>query len=499
MGYKDIREYIKVLEAKGKLYRVTTPVDKSWEISCMAKWVYQGFSEDERFALLFEDVKDSSIPVATGLIGASREVYALALGTTPDGIHDTWLRALSNPIAPKVVPSGPVHDVMIPKDQIDLNTLPVPIWTPTKDRKPCITNCVISMDGNSGIQNIATYRCQIQSKKKITVNTAPGRQAYQNFQTYASKGAPAPVALAIGCDPSVHLAATAAVPRDVDEMGIAGALKGEPVEVVKGKTVDLLIPAHAEIVVEGFIHPTERMMEDSFGEFAGYMGPQAEKVFFEVTAITHRRTPLYYGYSSQYPPSEGTMLQGNANECIIHWNLLNRFGEKTVTDVAINQTHGGQMGHAIVQMTPLYPGHAKKVGSLTAEILHVKTITVVDDSIDIRHHQHLDMVLNSLVNPSQDVEIIKNPSPRGIDPSRDSEGMMGRMIIDATHKSGNTYPDVSLPPKDLLWKAYESWQAAGLPAFRIPDRVERTLDWHEKRMERSVDGRFMGMGPRPTS
>ena len=337
----------------------------------------------------------------------------------------------STTISPKVVPSGPVHDVMIPKDQIDLNTLPVPIWTPTKDRKPCITNCVISMDGNSGIQNIATYRCQIQSKNKITVNTVPGRQAYQNFQTYASKGAPAPVALAIGCDPSVHLAATAAVPRDMDEMGIAGALKGEPVEVVKGKTVDLLVPAHAEIVVEGFIHPTERMMEDSFGEFAGYMGPQAEKVFFEVTAITHRRTPLYYGYSSQYPPSEATMLQGNGNECIVHWNLLNRFGEKTVTDVAINQTHGGQMGHAIVQMTPLYPGHAKKVGSLTAEILHVKTITVVDGSIDIRHHQHLDMVLNSLVNPSQDVEIIKNPSPRGIDPSRDSEGMMHSLAIPA--------------------------------------------------------------------
>jgi len=499
MGYKDMREYIKVLEANGKLYRVIRTVDKSWEISCMARWVYQGFSEERRFALLFEDVKDSFMPVATGLIGASREVYALAIGTTPDRIHDIWLRALSNPIAPKVVPSGPVQEVVIPKDQIDLTYLPVPIWTPIKDRKTCITNCVITRDGDSGVQNIATYRCQIQSKNKITVNTAPGRQAYQNFQTYASKGAPAPLALAIGCDPSVHVAATAAVPRGLDEIDIAGALKGEPVEVVRGKTVDLFVPAHAEVVVEGFVHPTERMMEESFGEFAGYMGPEAEKVFFEVTAITHRRNPIYYGYSSQYPPSESTTLQGNGNECIIHWQLATRFGEKTVADVAMDQTHGGQMGHAIVQMTPLYPGHARKVGRLTAEIMKVKTVTVVDESIDIRHRQSLDMIWNSLVNPAEDVEIFKSPSPRGMDPSRDSQGMGGRMIIDATHKSGHTYSDVSLPPKECLWKAYESWQAAGLPAFEIPDRVERALDWHEKRMERSVDGQFMGMEPRPLS
>ncbi|MCZ6452343.1 MAG: UbiD family decarboxylase, partial [Deltaproteobacteria bacterium] len=199
------------------------------------------------------------------------------------------------------------------------------------------------------------------------------------------------------------------------------------------------------------------------------------------------------------PQSESTKIQGNGNECIIHWQIATRYGEKTVADVAMDQTHGGQMGHAIVQMTPLYPGHARKVGHLTAEIMKVKVVTVVDESIDIRHRQSLDMIWNSLVNPAEDVEIFKSPSPRGMDPSRDSQGMGGRMIIDATHKSGHTYPDVSLPPKECLWKAYESWQAAGLPAFKIPDRVERALDWHEKRMERSVDGQFMGMEPRPLS
>ena len=496
MSYRDMREYIEVLETKGKLRRVKKVVDRSWEISSMTRWVYLGFSEEQRFALLFEDVKDSFIPVATGLVGASREVYALAIGTTPDRIHELWLRALDHPLSPKEVSSGPVQEMALTKEHVDLSHLPVPIWTPTKDRRPCITNCVITRNYDTGVQNIGTYRCQIQSKDRITVNTNPGRQAYRNYESYASKGEPAPVALAIGCDPSIHVAATAAVPRNLDEIHIAGALKGEPVEVVKGKTVDLFVPAHGEIIVEGYFHPTERMMEDSFGEFAGYMGPSTEKIFFEVTAITHRKNPIYYGYSSQYPPNESTTLQGNGNECMIHWQLVNKFGEKTVADVAMDRTHGGQMGHSVVQMTPLYPGHAKKVGRLAVEIAHNKIITVVDGNIDIRHRQDLEMVWNSLVNPAEDVEIIKGPAPRGMDPTCDSQGMSGRMILDATHKIGHSYTDVSLPPKEFLWKAYESWQAAGLPAFKIPDRVERTLDWHERRMERSTDDRFMGMGPR---
>ena len=495
MGYYDMREYIKVLETKGKLRRVKNAVDKNWEISSMAKWVYLGFNEEQRFALLFEEVKDSSMPVATGLIGASREVYALAMGTTPDRIHELWLQALDHPLAPKVVTSAAVQEFILTKKRVDLGCLPVPIWTPTKDRKPCITNCVITKNRDSGVQNIGTYRCQIQTKNKITVNTNPGRQAYQNYESYISKGEPAPVVLAVGCDPSIHVAATAAVPRELDEIHIAGALKGEPVEVVKGKTVDLLVPAHGEIIVEGYFHPTERMNEDNFGEFAGYMGPSAEKIFFEVTAITHRKNPIYYGYSSQYPPNESTTLQGNGNECIIHWVLVNKFGEKTVTDVAMDRTHGGQMGQSVVKMTPLYPGHAKKVGRLATEIAHNKIVTVVDENIDIRYQQDVEMVWNSLVNPVEDVEIIKGPAPRGMDPSSDSQGMCGRMIIDATHKIGHNYTDVSLPTKDILWKAYKSWQNAGLPEFEIPARVEQSLDWHEKRMERSADTRFMGMGP----
>ncbi|MBI4455816.1 MAG: UbiD family decarboxylase [Acidobacteria bacterium] len=481
--YRDMRELIAVLEACGKLHRVKKEVDPSWELSCMTRWVYQGFPEEDRFALLFEDVKGATMPVATALLGASREVYALALGTTPGRIHDIWLRALRHPIPARLIASGPVQEVVISDRAVDLSKIPVPMWTPGKDRRPCITACVITKDHDTGIQNIGTYRCQVQSKNAVTLNTSPGRQAYQNYDSYVSKGKPAPVAVAICCEPAVHLAASAALPKGVDEMTVAGGLKGMPIETVQAKTVDLQVPAHTEIVFEGKLHPTGRMAEDPFGEFAGYMGESGHDLlrpYFEVTCITHRTNPIYYGYISQFPPSESTMIQGQANECVIHKMLVDDWGEATVLDVALNQTHGGLLGHVVVQMRPLYPGHAKKVGRMVAEMTHVKTVTVVDGDIDIRYQQHLDMVMNSRVNPAQDIVII-NDFYIIYDPSS-NEGVTSKIVIDATQKG--TYPDISLPPKDLLWRAYQSWKEADLPLFDLPQRVQRLLDFHADRMKK---------------
>ncbi|MBI2821067.1 MAG: UbiD family decarboxylase [Acidobacteria bacterium] len=479
----DMRSLIAVLESHGRLHRVKKEVDPAWEIACMARWVYQGLAEEKRFGLLFERVKGSRIPVATALIGASREGYALAMGTTPERIHEVWLRAMRQPVAPRTVESGPVHEVVIPREKVDLSYLPVPMWTPGKDRRPCITACIITRDRETGVQNMGTYRCQVQSKNIITLNTNPGRQAYQNYESYSSRGESTPVAVAICCEPAIHLATSAALPKGVDEMTVAGGLKGAPIETVRGRTVDLLVPAHAEIVLEGELHPTGRMTEDPFGEFAGYMGDTGLRPFFEVTCITHRRDPIYYGYISQYPPSESTMIQGQANECVIHKMLVDDWGETTVSDVAFNQTHGGLLGQVVIQMKPMYPGHAKKVGRMVAEMTHLKTIIVVDRDIDIRYQQHLDMVINSRVNPARDVVIIRDFYII-YDPSSE-DGVTSKMVIDATQKG--PHPDISLPPKDLLWKAYESWKEAGLPFFDLPARVERALDFHAERMRKEAE------------
>jgi len=476
----SMREFIDELEAQGKLQRVSKEVDPSWEVSCMARWIYQGLPMEERFGLLFENVKGSSMAVATPLIGASRQVYALALGTTPEKIHEVWLQAMRQPIAPQEVQSGPAQELVIEKGDVDLSALPVPVWTPGKDRKPCITACVITKDQDTGVQNMGTYRVQVQSKNRCTLNTNPGRQAYENYQTYAKHGKPAPVAVAICCEPAVHMATAAALPKGIDEVTAAGGLKGSPVEMVRAKTSDLLVPAQAEIVVEGEIHPTGRMAEDAFGEFAGYMGPIGDKPFFDVQAITHRKDPIYYGYISQHPPSESTLIQGQANECVIHKLLVDDWSEPTVVDVALNQTHGGLLGSIIIQMDPTYPGHAKRVGRLVAEMgVFFKTVMVVNSDIDIRHQQHLDWMMNSRVNPERDLVIIKDVY-QIYDPSA-QDGMGSKLVIDAT-ESGSE-PNLSLPPKDLLYKGYESWKKAGLPEFEPPHWMERLLDFHDERMK----------------
>ena len=480
-----MRELIELLESRGKLHRVKKEVDPSWEIACMARWVYQGFPMQDRFALLFENVKGSSMSVVTPLIGASRDVYAMALATTPDQIHNRWLHALRNPLNPVVVSASPAQEVVSERSEVDLSRLPVPIWTPGKDRGPCITALVFTRDHDSGVQNIGTYRCQIQSKTRVTLNTNPGRQAFQNYQSYAQRGKPAPVALALGCEPAVHAAAAGALPKGVDEITAAGGFKGSPVEMVKARTSDLLVPASAEIVLEGFLDPEGRMTEHAFGEFAGYMGSTGPRPFFEVHCITHRADPVYYGYISQHPPSESTLIQGQANECVMHKMLVDDWGEVTVRDVAMNQTHGGLLGLIIVQMKPMYPGHAKHVGRMLAEMgVFFKTIMVVDEDIDIRRQQHLDMAINSRVNFQRDLIVIKDVF-QAYDPSSE-QGIGSQLVIDATHKG--TYPDLSLPPKELLYKGYESWQKAGLPNFEIPDWMERMLEFHAERMKQAGEG-----------
>jgi UbiD family decarboxylase len=476
----SMRQLIELLESSGKLRRVQKEVDHNWEVACIARWIYQGLRMEDRFALLFENIKGSDIPIATPLIGASREVYALALGTTPEKIHEAWLEALRHPIPPRVVDSSPLHDVVIEGDNVDLSYLPVPIWTPGKDRRPCITACVITRDHDTGVQNMGTYRCQVQSGNRITLNTNPGRQGYQNYESYAQKGKPAPVAVAICCEPAVHMATSAALPKGVDEITTAGGLKGSAVEMVQAKSVDLLVPASAEIVVEGLLDPTGRMKEDGFGEFAGYMGDVGMRPFFDVQCITHRKDAIYYGYISQHPPSESTLIQGLANECVIHKQLVDDWAEPTVVDVALNQTHGGLLGHIVIQMDPLYPGHAKKVGRMVAEMgVFFKTVMVVDTDIDIRHQQHLDMALNARVNPARDLVVIDDVYSI-YDPSGENE-ISSKLVIDATAKG--TYTDISLPPRDIFYKGYESWKEAGLPDFDIPHWMDQLLEYHAERMK----------------
>lgn len=479
MAYRDLRDYLGILEQQGLLQRVQKPVDHTWEPACFAKWMFQARPEAERFGLVFDNVQGSDIRIATGAIGASAETYALALGVEAADINAAWERALLAPLPPRIVDDAPCHDIVLTGKDASLDRLPIPVWTPGKDAAPYLTTPVLTRNAETGRQNIGYYRSMVRDGETIVANLNPGRGGRRDTDTWTDDGKPAPIAWVIGAEPLVQIAATSKLPFDQEELAVAGAMKGEAIELVQAKTVDLLVPANAEIVIEGEVIPGETALEGPFGEFAGYMGPVQPKPVVRITAITMRKNPIFYGVTSQMPPSESTVIQSLTNSGLLLKQLRHEFNETTVTDVHIDRTFGGALGHVVIAMTPSHASHGKKVGRLVAAATALKRVTVVDADIDIRDPAHLDWVLNSRFDPARDTVIIDDVfSPMEMDPSiRVADGTSdsgSKIVIDATQTIDSG--EFSLPPKDVMMRALESWREAGLPELEIPRRATLRID-----------------------
>lgn len=477
MAYADIREYLTALEAQGRLVRIGREVDARWEPACIARWMYQGLPDERRFGLVFERVAGYDMPLMTGVLGASRHTYALALGVTPEQIAERWVQALRAPLDPVQIDAAPCQQVVLTGAQADLGRLPIPVWTPGKDAAPYITNVTITRDADTGRQNTAIYRTMVRGGRQVVVNLNPGRHGMRCAMSYWRRGRPAPIAWVLGAEPVVPLAAVANVPYGEDEIRIAGGLKGAPIDVVRACTVELLVPANAEIVIEAELHPDKRAAEGPFGEFAGYMGPVADKPIATVKAITHRERPIYHGLISQMPPSESTVIQSLGNAGLLLKTLRHDLGHESVADVHIDLTYGGLLAHGIIAMTPLYPGHAKQVGRLVADLTFLKRITVVDADVDIRDPMHMDWALNARYNPARDTVLVEdvftpaNMDPAIADPTVPNAG--SKIIIDATQAQGA--PAFSLPDAEFMRRALTSWRDLDLPPFEVPRRMRLML------------------------
>ncbi|MBM3488092.1 MAG: UbiD family decarboxylase [Alphaproteobacteria bacterium] len=479
MPHRDMRDFLAVLEQKGKLHRIRKTVDRLWEPASLAKWMYQALPADRRLGLFFENVAGSAFPLVTGALGASPETYCIALGCEPDELNKIWLAALTKPVAPKLIERGVSQEVVLTGKDADLNRLPIPVWTPGKDVAPYITTMVFTRHADTGVQNIGVYRTQVKDAHTVICNLGNGRQGTMYARSHTERGKPAPIAWVIGAEPVVHLASVANLPPNADEITVAGGLKGAPIEMVKCKTIDMLVPATAEIVIEGEVIPGAMEQEGPFGEFAGFMGPVNPRPVIRITAITHRKGAIFYGYTSQMPPSESTVLQSLSNGPVILKQLRHDLGELTVSDCHIDLTFGGMLAHVVVAMKPMTPGHAKHVGRMTAEISPLKRVTVVDDDIDIRDPVHLDWAMNARYDPARDTIIIPDVFvPQSMDPSVRVRGgvsdLGSKIVIDATQSIDSG--DLSLPKWDVMNRALETWKSEGLPEFTIPKRVRYRLD-----------------------
>ena len=272
MTHRTMRDFLSALEQKGMLRRITRPVDRMWEPAALAKWMYQALPGEKRFGMFFENVKGSDIPIVTAALGANTDAYATALDVEVDRINDAWVKACRNPIPPKVVDTAICQEVVITAKDVRLSHLPIPVWTPGKDKGPYITTNIVTRDYDTGIQNMGVYRTMVRDEGTVIANLTPGRQGYANLLTWINKGKIAPIAWVIAAPPAVHLATVAQLPYGLDEITIAGGMMGAPVPMVTCKTCDLLVPADAEIIIEGEIHAGEMDLEGPFGEFAGFMG-----------------------------------------------------------------------------------------------------------------------------------------------------------------------------------------------------------------------------------
>ena len=469
MPYRDLREYLQVLEQKGLLCHVTAEVDKDWEISAVCRHTFRSIPQDRRPALMFDHIKGYDIPLVVGILGGSRQIYATALETDLNGVWDKWARG-KNPIQPRLVDSGPCQEVVHMGEEANIEILPAPVWTVGQDPGAYHTSpFVISRDPETRVLNVGTYRLQVKGPRKGGMMINPQRGMRLHIQKNEAKGSGTEAAIVFGTDPVIGIASVSPFPMGVNELAVAGGIRGEPVEVVRCRTVDLEVPATAEIVIEGRVPCQGREPEGPFGEYPGYMGAGGNNPVFEVTCLTHRRDPIYQAFLSQMPPSESSCIKGFGRELEIRRHLLNNLGIPVV-DVCLPES-GSSTATVIVSIKKQNRFQPMKamlgIWSMSAGI--AKMIVVVDDDINIRDPFQVDWAIAFRVQPAEDIRIIPAAEPITLDPSQPlkdgqsvpaAEQVSSKVGIDATRK--HPYPAPSVPPKEHMDKVAAQWQRYGI-------------------------------------
>jgi 4-hydroxy-3-polyprenylbenzoate decarboxylase len=490
MPFRSLRAFVDALRKAGELHVISASVDPRLEVSEVTNRVVKAGGP----ALLFSDVGGSEFPVLTNQFGTHRRM-AMALGAQSlDEVADR-IRALLDfkpptgsalekltgalhfaPLAnaiPKIVRDGSVHEVVI--EQPDLTKLPV-LTTWPLDAGPFITlPLVITKDPRSGRPNVGMYRMQVYS----ATQTGMHWQRHKHGRAHADAwGRKVPVAVAIGSDPALTYAATAPLPPMIDEFAFAGFLRGKPVELTPAKTVDLMVPADAEFVLEGYVDNEDLRTEGPFGDHTGVYSLADRYPTFHVTCVTHRRNPIYPATVVGRPPMEDAWL-GKATERIFLPLLQAMLPE--VVDMNL-PVEGGFHNLAIVSIRKSYPGHAKKVMNALWGLGHMMMLTralvIVDADIDVADPREVAWyVLNNLA-PERDIVMMPGPVD-DLDHGSYSIAYGTKIGIDATRKDASEGYTREWPPDMIMDDqtrrlVSERWRDYGL------DTIARTLcadDW----------------------
>ena len=481
-GYADLHDHIERLDEAGLLYRIDEPVKKDTEMHPLVRWQFRGgIPEKDRKAFLFTNAVDGNghrydIPVLIGAYASNRDIYRIGMNLERlEDIGPAWEQAITNPIPPHVVERACVHDVVVTGDTLrasghGLESLPVPISTPGFDAAPYLTMTgVITRDPDTGVQNLATYRCQLKGRSRLGLMTLMNLRSggYAHWAKFAKKKERMPIAIVLGSPPLVAVQGPQKLPLGVDEMAIAGGLAGVPINVVKAKTVDLLVPAEAEIVIEGLVDPEYLEPEGPFGESHGYVALEDYNMVIDVTAITRRKDAILPSIISQVTPSESSMVKKLAYEPAYLAYLRDTLAIKGIKRVVLHEPLTNlrrflflQFAHDVPRTEVWRALH----GTLNLQAAIGKFVIAVNDDIDPENADAVFWAMAYRCNPIEDTHVVPyremGHAPRMVG----APELESALLIDATLK--HPMPPLSLPKKEFMENAKALWGRLGLPPLK---------------------------------
>lgn len=493
--YKDFREYLAALEQAAKLRRITRLINKDTEFHPLVRWQFLGLEEDARVGLLFENLTSIkgdkySAQLAASVLAASRQIYALAMNCKEEDIYPRWAEAYSHPQPPKLVSTGLVKEEIHKGDSLlihgGIDEFPIPMATNGFECLPRLTALSWhTKDPDTGVTNVGTYNALRLGQLSTNCRMGEGSHILIHWKKCRHKGIPLPAAAVVGAVPAVSLVSVVRVPYGTCELDVAGGIAGQPVEVVKCETIDMLVPASAEIVLEGEIPTDRQVLDGPSGEHTGYTMIGRLVKFFQIKAITHRRRPIWVDFLCQKAPSEDSMIRKLACEGLMRAFLRDECGIPYVKDVTFHHC-AGVWRMCIVRMediagvrTPNRVVWQALMACLSKETDWPKLVIAVDEDIDPTDLESVFWAVSFRYQPHRDTRIIQGrgaaldqsagpytlpEDPRVYPTDRGAPFGSSAILIDATRKWD--YTPVSLPKREYMEGARKIWEELGFPPLK---------------------------------
>ncbi len=497
----DLREWLARVEQLGELTQVSEPVDRDEEMSAIS---YLVAKQHPSPAVLFDrprgfDKSPIGARMIWNILGPSVKRVALTLEEPADTPTVELIRRtkdkLKRRIPPREVPAeeAPVYEHTITGKDIDLNKLPIPRhWPLDGGRYAGTGDAVITRDPDSGYLNIGTYRMMVQGKSQVGLYLSPGKDARLHITRAWQQGKPIKVAAAWGIDPLFMLVGSQTFAKNISEYEFAGGIKGEPIPVVRGKKSDLLLPANAELVIEGEIGVNSVKAEGPFGEFPGYYGrPEAGCPLVDVTAVHFRSRPiLTNALMADYPSCEQSGFFSVIRSAKI-WDDLDRLGIPGIAGVYSHPAAAGGFGMTVISLEQRYAGHAAQALALAAQVpggaYYTKWIIAVDEDIDPTDMDQVIWAMASRCNPIDDIDILRNTWSTWLDPTQnppEKRPYGSKALINACkeHRHLPVFSKRTTLRKPVYNQVAARWSELGLPGKAPPVRAfeaDTKVTYHE--------------------